>query len=234
MTLAFKLYVLSIKAFIHRVYNDLLSEVVVALSSCVLALTFLYVFNDFLNVQVAGLSQPMRDRFAEILGWVFFVVAGITAGRISRSERLADDSFVEFSQYLGTLPHIIKIFEIVRYGVFLALPLYAAFYFTQRYLFALEASNLLPLMGWYFVFALSIWFFPASDKDAPQDSVATNDDSEFYPISMIRWRLTQMLLRSRMGKICMGFAFIFFLFTLAAFNSTLPPFVGSLAAYLAG
>ena len=110
MTLAFKLYVLSIKAFIHRVYNDLLSEVVVALSSCVLALTFLYVFNDFLNVQVAGLSQPMRiDLQKFLVGFSLWLpalrLAGSRAANVSLTIVLSNSPstwvlFLTSSKYL--------------------------------------------------------------------------------------------------------------------------------------
>ncbi len=230
MLQALRLYILSLKATAHRIFNDLLSEIVVAISSLVLFMTFLYVFNDFLNVQVASLSEIMRTKFASTIAWVLYLVAGLAGGRIARTERLAIESFSSFAKWIGAPSYQISIFNFLRNCTLIGLPHLAALALSDRYLFNLNFQDAVGPESMMLVLSLAVWQFPKT-KDK-HDSV--DPSAPQAPDSMISWRLKQMLSRSLIGKICVAMSGLFVAMMCIAFLSPAPPFVGALAAYVAG
>src|SRR5687768_678497 len=92
MARAARLYLTELCSFAHRLRHDLAREMVVLACSLVLLATFLYVFNDFLNVQVSSLSGTMRERFAEGALAVLVAIATAAGAKFVRDELHGEES----------------------------------------------------------------------------------------------------------------------------------------------
>src|SRR5262249_17466990 len=109
-------------------------EVVVAVCSVVLAATFFYIFNDFLNVEVRALSQRMRDVFAHGASVIVLLVATAIAERTIKHERLAQESLASSAKRLGEHQQVATLFSWLRYLTIYGLAFGLSWWFIERWL----------------------------------------------------------------------------------------------------
>jgi hypothetical protein len=226
---AIALYGMSIKGFVRRIFSDLLSEIVVGASTLILFLTFLYVFNDFLNVQVASLSEAMRNRFAEVLSWGVMGLAGAFSGRSVRNERLSPTSIGSFAKFLGTPPSQTSFFRNLRYATLITIPQLIAVSFAIKFLLGTHYQYFGIQVGLMELIALTVIFWPTSNSEHSADQV--NLDTS---ISSLRWHMTQLVYRSRISKVCFICSTVFLAAIALASWGAMPPFVAALAGFAGG
>lgn len=95
------LYWLALTEVVRQIRYDFGREIVVFVSSSVLFATFLYVFNDFLNVQVTSLSPAMRDAIAMVLQVVLLAVTAAASGRLLAREKSRSFGIRPTAVFLG-------------------------------------------------------------------------------------------------------------------------------------
>jgi hypothetical protein len=99
---AASLYLCVIKGFFRRVRHDLARELTVAVASSVVLATFAYVFDDFLNAEVAKISPSMRDAFAAALVPVVLALATATAASWGRRAVKSELAYGAWAKRVGT------------------------------------------------------------------------------------------------------------------------------------
>src|SRR5262249_43998386 len=111
---ALRLYAISLLALAHRLRHDLARELVVLVCTLVLLATFLYVFNDFLNVQVSSLSTAMRARFADAALGGLLATAFAVGVKLVRDELYGNASLARMARRMGESPATLRAFLILR------------------------------------------------------------------------------------------------------------------------
>lgn len=207
MTRALRLYWLAAMEVLHRLRYEWAREIVVFLASLILFATFLYVFNDFLNVQVSSLSQAMRDRFAEVAAIVVLTAGTAAAAAALRRERLADQSLARSATALGEEPAVVRLFVVLRAASALAL------IHGLTWLFVLK-TMVVPSLGQGAIAegvmaALSVavaFLIPPRRKES--DSSYTNAHATTRPplATLVTWRLSQLLRQNRLTRMTLAVA----------------------------
>jgi len=108
------LWWLSMKAHGHRIRHDLGGELAVLASAGVLAALFLYMFNDFINVEVRSLSAGLQRILATGVGIVILVTSALFAGRMIAEEDDPTNSFSAAARLFGTPEESIRAFRLLR------------------------------------------------------------------------------------------------------------------------
>ncbi len=200
---------LSVKAFFHRLRHDFAREIVVGFSSLIILATFFYVFNDFLNVEVASLSLGMRAAFAKVATAITMVGAAVFAGKIIAKARYDDRSISSFARVAGEEDAVVRIF----YSLHGALVVFTChgigWWINQRWLFALAvlptvASEVL-MLGVTTVFALRRPSMPQQVLSSTRAKRELFGLGQFSTKSaLVAWRLGQMVYRHRLSRLCLG------------------------------
>lgn len=112
MIRALNLLKIVISGALNRLRFDLAREIVVLISGGVVIATFAYIINDFLNVQIQGLSQVMRDRFAEPLAIAMLLICAFKAGAFIRAEWSNSETSTRMADFLGEKPDVIWVYKI--------------------------------------------------------------------------------------------------------------------------
>lgn len=109
------------KAPVYRVRHDLGRETVVLLSCLIFGGTFFYVFEDFLNVQIAALSPKLREWIAwAILGLLTLGLSGSMGWRLA-VEKSHFRGLSSLALFWGEDPQIVKTYERLWTLILLAL-----------------------------------------------------------------------------------------------------------------
>lgn len=232
----FLLYVLSLKGFFYRLRFDLGREITVAISSAAIFFLFFYIFNDFLNVEVRSLSEPMRESFSFWLSNTMFLIVSIIAGRKINAEKHDPASFVESSNLLGESPKTTKYLWLLRQATIILVSFVPAWFINQNYLY--PYNGLTKLYVTLSMLALSYIAY----KFKTSDALKTNDTEKpllaetlMGPEKAMRvWRLKQMFFKNRLTQTCFSFAFLFSLMLGWASFHKAPMFVLVLITFMAG
>ncbi len=213
-------------------------ELTVLIASAVLFATFLYVFNDFLNVQVSALSKPMRDRFAEVGAAAVLMLGTAIAARSLRTERTSERGFARMARALGEEPGVVTAFLLVRGVTIVVLVHGLAWYGSIRYLKVPAGlpSRLALELGMLAASSL-LSFVPARPGHGARPARAGGRDLVIFerflgPVAA--WRIRQILFGNRPARVCMGLAAGFVALAAWASFRGAPPFVGAAACLAAG
>src|SRR5262245_32004906 len=107
-------YTIRLKSFFRRIYYDLAKELVVSISALTIFATFLYIFNDFLNVEIQNLSTKMRERFAETINYVVLFLATWICARSLKEEMVSEENWMALFSRVGEKPVLKKSFFILQ------------------------------------------------------------------------------------------------------------------------
>ena len=174
------LFSISIVSVFRRVWFNLGKEIVVLLCAMVVGATFFYIFHDFLNHAVAGISRNMRDVFALGSAYVAAAVCGFALGKFFCREYTSD--YIIVQRRLGASPRAIRIFMASRFiwGVILHL---SSLYLICHYLLQLTSyTGIMVVLPPAFLLgtALRIGRFPGTRH------------TKAKPPGMFAWRLRQI------------------------------------------
>lgn len=103
-----RLLTMTTKAPFYRLRHDLGRETVVMVSCVIFIGTFFYVFEDFLNVQIASLSKPLREWIAwGLLGLLTAGLSGSVGWRLGTQAR-DFRGIASMALFLGENPQLVK------------------------------------------------------------------------------------------------------------------------------
>ncbi|MEN9834437.1 MAG: hypothetical protein RL011_630, partial [Pseudomonadota bacterium] len=199
------LYGLWLLGWWHRLRHDLGRELTVVAASLIMFGTFLYVFNDFLNVQIASIALAMRTAFANTLTTVCLILSwGIAIYWIQRRD---PRSVATMAQYLGDDQRIINLFRWLRALTVIACWHGMAWWLSVKYLARwttaiVGAVEVVMLAGSGFALialARLSHFKVNVERDLPSTKLSqTARPSLVAGDILTRWRLTHILYRSRL------------------------------------
>ena len=207
MIRALNLLKIVISGALNRLRFDLAREIVVLISGGVVIATFAYIINDFLNVQIQGLSQVMRDRFAEPLAIAMLLICAFKAGAFIRAEWSNSETSTRMADFLGEKPEVIWVYKMLHAILVLTVLHGGGWWVTLRYFIQ-------PTTEWIAftqigMLAMSIgsayWY---KEKRGLNEHETGNwlkkDDAgkKARLASFVRWRLAQIALRNRTARIC--------------------------------
>jgi hypothetical protein len=210
----------------------------------VLLATFGYVFNDFLNVEIASLSRPMRDSFSYYIALTLLFACAVAAGRCIRTEKLARRSLSATANALGELPCTLKCYRALWRLTILVLIHGSCWLIVMHWLMNWQLPQIAMIEGVMLALSAAVAFMPifaAGSTPANQPSQSQSKSPSFLATSqttgkaaLMRWRLRQILFASRTTKVTLAFAVPFILLAALSALAGLPPFVGAAAGLVAG
>ena len=131
---ACRLYGIGVAAFLHKLYYDFARELVVGISATVILGTFLYVFNDFLNVQVSSVSANMRAVFAEAAAYGLLLLSSAFLVRTLRRDFWSQDSLQYVAARFGEDPRVIRVYLLLRCSTTIVVVVGLTWWLNYRYL----------------------------------------------------------------------------------------------------
>ncbi|MBM4252760.1 MAG: hypothetical protein FJ146_12375 [Deltaproteobacteria bacterium] len=235
------LYGIWLLAWYHRLRHDLGRELTVVAASGVMFGTFLYVFNDFLNVQIASIAVAMRAAFAQTLTIASLVLAGgVTVYWILRHD---PKSVATMAAYLGEDPRILATYHWLRATTIIIFWHGAAWWLSGTYLArwslaraaAVELALLLVSSVIILAFAQQRKGRSRGEHNQIANSLRALSLGSLTPRDILtRWRLTQIVFRSRLCRLLMVLSVPFTgLVMLSAVNAA-PLFVACVSALASG
>jgi len=233
---ALRLYVLSIKAFFHRLRHDLGRELTVLVSSLVLFATFLYVFNDFLNVQVLSLSPAMRDHFAVAAAGTLNALAILWSARLIRYELYGTQSFRQAATVLGENRATLRRFLLLRSATTILVVDGLALAATRHWLVPLPPVALAAcgVIMACLTIAGAAWRGSGREHLETRRELLPSGGLQAPVRALLVWRLGQILGRNRLTRLCCLLAVLFAALVPWAGARGAPPFVAAVAALAAG
>jgi hypothetical protein len=230
---------LTLAGSLNRVRFDLARELVVLLSGGVVLVTFAYIINDFLNVQISGLSQVMRDRFAQPVAGTLLLLAAFHAGAVLRREFSGPETATRAAGFLGEVPAVLKMYQML-FGLVAVLLLHgfawwlARTYLWQPSLLQFAAGEIILLL----TTAASFYWYHERSKGREHDtsdwltSRTIQRNHRIYAFA--RWRLAQIFLRNRTARACLLVALCLYALLIPLQANGIPFFASVACTILAG
>lgn len=222
---------------LNRLRYDLARELVVLVSGGVVMATFAYIINDFLNVQVSGLSAVMRDRFAEPVAVAILAIAAFKAGAIIRSEWSGLSTPSRMAQFLGEQPKIVLMFRLLYSATVLAMLHGISWWVVFKYLASPPAGTVLigELAMLATTFLSGLWYRDNSKETEMSASswLKTDGKQKGKLTSFVRWRTAQIALRNRTARMCFVIATLLYLLLIPLQNPAIPFFASVACSILA-
>lgn len=227
---AHQLLLLDARAGLHRVRHDLGRELTVLACSVVLLALFGYVFHDFLNVQVASLSEGMRAAFARAAA-VATLVLGAVAGAVAvRTTWRSRDGLGETALRLGEDQGTVRAYRIGRSVVVMAVIHGAAWYAVVRWMTVPKTGTIVAAEGAMLALASVLPLFRSSAVKGLQTAEERKSGSaEGGGLSLVAWRLRQ-LRRRRASVLAFAAALLFAAIAALPPLANIPPFASCAAA----
>ena len=235
MRRAFYLYRMWWLTLAHRLRHDLGRELSVLIASCVMFATFFYVFNDFLNVQVAEIALNMRHAFARTLAIVVLLIC-TAAGAFYVRKREAR-GVMQMAASLGESDRTLRIYHYLHAGTLLAAWHGGAWYLILRWLEPWPPLSLAVVEGTLLIGTFMLPQMPKSrgrEGLEPRSRPSLNARMQSKISVLTRWRLQQILSRSRLSRIFLGLSVGFLTLVALAAARSAPPFVAAIAGLAAG
>ncbi|MCX6111556.1 MAG: hypothetical protein NTZ90_18315 [Proteobacteria bacterium] len=227
------LYLLWWLGLSHRLRHDLARELTFAIASCVLIATFFYVFNDFLNVQVAALSAAMHQRFAKLASIALLLLTGARAATWLRHERFAATGVRQMARHLGEKRTTLQAWSWLYTLTLTSFSHGLCWWIIHRYLTPWSLPQAALFEAMLLVTTALVVRWPAAPQPAMQrDSALERDRS--LGLTLYLWRLRQIVGRNRASQFALILSTMFLLLVALAAMRTLPLFVAALCSLAAG
>jgi hypothetical protein len=236
MARAFQLLLIDLRAVLHRTRHDLGKELSVLVASLILLATFGYVFDDFLNVQIASLSSAMRDKVAQVAASATLAVSALAAARALRREAASKASTRRMAEELGEEPRIVRAYVVLRGAAVIAIWHGLAWTLTHRFLIRCELAVALAGEAAMIAVALAGVALPAR-REPPLAAARPERERGSGTTrrrALLAWRLRQHVLRNRAHQAIYALALAFALLGAAVYGGGAPLVAPVAAAFVAG
>ena len=217
----------------HRLRHDLARELTFAVASGVLMATFFYVFNDFLNVQVATLSHAMHERFAQLASIAIMLISAASAATWLRQERLAASGVRQMGRLLGENQATLTAWSWLYALTLLGLSHGLCWWVIARWLTLWSPQATAYQEGLMLILTAVVIRLP----DAPGPKLrpdAPLGGHKGLGFTLYIWRLRQLLRRNRASQLSLVIGAIFLAFVTMSVLRGLPLFVAAVSALAAG
>ncbi len=187
----------------HRLRHDLIQELVVLLCGGVLLAVFFYIFNDFINDKVAHLGGVLQQQLLGIFCGAILFLSGWMSAVLFAREAWQEFSLHRWQHRLGEHPKLLRHF-LILYACCLAL---GGFVVAELILQLTPWHAPMPQRLLTFAFGSAIGLFlqrwlHKRDERPEEKTIATKPFTNGNKIAvMVRWRMMQMLKRSRVCQI---------------------------------
>ena len=224
-----KLYRVGLKEVWQKLRYDLAREAVVLSCSLILLATFSYVFNDFLNEQIASLSTELRHLFASVIAAALVVATGVWLFVACQRQLTSPQSIGAMSRRLGEAPSTIEYYQLLYLGTQITLSFMLAWWLIRSFLVN---------WPWWQPAALSVvavvtlafhlnrrrrWLHLARHTNASLKPVLPETAKKRSPHqTMVTWRWQQLWTRTRASQFCLGLSALFFLLFIFVSSSKAP------------
>jgi len=238
MIRAFLLLKLVIISLLNRLRFDLAREIVVLISGGVVLATFAYIINDFLNVQIQGLSQVMRDRFAEPLAYALLFICAFKAGAFIRAEWSNAETPTRMANFLGEKPEVIRMFKIWHTLLVLSILHGGGWWLVFNFLIKPNTSRILSveLLMLGVTIGSALWYKEGKELNEHETGSWLKRDiggKKTRILSFVRWRLAQIVFRNRTARLCFIIATALYLLLIPLQANGIPFFASVACCILA-
>lgn len=226
-------FLLSLKAILNRVYYDIIKEVVVLISSGVILALFIYIFDDFLNSQVAAVSVDFRDNFAHWIKVASLALIPLLLMRSIYADFNERESFPSLISHLGQ--EKTKPFYALRYSFFTLVYIAIGATFFHYILLDTAAIRILAFILGVTLLAFSLLLpklrqFAESRTEMSQSKTISNKVDKKI-IALIKWRMNILINKNKITAICVAISFVFATLAYIAGGKGIPIFVGACAGF---
>ncbi|MCX6106635.1 MAG: hypothetical protein NTY08_12470 [Proteobacteria bacterium] len=235
MRRAFYLYRMWWLTLGHRLRHDLGRELSILTASCVMFATFFYVFNDFLNVQVAEIALNMRHAFARTLAIVVLLIC--TAAGAFYVRKQAARSVMQMAAQLGESDNTLRTYRYLHAGTLLSAWHGGAWYLILRWLEPWPVLSLVVAEGGMLIITFILPEISKSQEGQglePKTKQRQVARAQTKISVLTQWRLQQILSRSRLSRIFLALSVGFLTLVALAAARSAPPFVAATAGLAAG
>lgn len=142
MLRALQLLIIDLYAVGHRLRHDLGKELAALVASLILLATFIYVFDDFLNVQIAEVSQAIRNGIARAAGFSLLLGGILGATRAIARDYRNPSSCRNMAKSLGEHPSVIAWYDLGRGLAIICLWALPTWFITNKFFFVLGSTAL--------------------------------------------------------------------------------------------
>lgn len=195
----FILLKMQILAFFHKVWTDLVREVVIAICGLILFALFYYVFNDFIHAELLSVGVHWQKRLAATLAWSLLTIVAFFGGRTINALIFLRSSLLQFSHFLGESPRVRRQFIVSSIVLTMLLFLGPTIAFLQSWLKAWSIIDT-PIIGGVCLSGALIGFVAKRQGKLP-----STQKEVFLPknpiLCLVVWRLRQILGRSRVIRL---------------------------------
>lgn len=208
----------TIQATVHRLRYDFIQEFVVFLCSAIIFSTFLYIFDDFLNEDIAQVSKLLRNQLAGPCLIVAWCLATTLTYRLLKAEITDDTSWSSWAARQGECPANVRSLLFWR-SVMISVAIHSVFWLaTYHLLLPLTVAQIVVGEG---VLICVVWALltmrgsvTAQTQTQPQHrSLVFKDITTSNPRqrhrALFRWRWMQIKYRKRSHQLILGFSMTF-------------------------
>jgi hypothetical protein len=214
-------------------------EIVVAICATVVFALFLYVFNDFLNVEISQVSVAMRDVFGRWLGRTILLLSAGFSGRSLMLKARDTNSLGNFALSMGENPKTVNFLSYMEGISTLCLFYVPSLVLVQTFFMAMSPRDLAIILPLMIFGSWSVKTFGRHRRDGRLDPKSVKPDLlppaiKLKSRAMVLWRTGQILRRNRLTQVCVLFALAFS--ALLAFVSYKhgPLFAAILTSFMSG
>lgn len=237
------LYGYSFKAIANRLRYDLVQELVVFICSSVIFATFIYVFDDFLNEDVARLSQLLRNQLALPCALGLFSFTAVLTARQWRKERGNGNEWVDWTTRLGESPQLAN--RVKSWRLLTTALLLHALLWLNIHIFIWPLNLTLLFVGEPLLITIA-WLLTCvrgepkpSKSDLPQApplviGAIEGTSSNGRHQALVRWRWVQILRRKRPLQLALVLSTGFLSLATLAVIRSLPLFASWILCFAAG
>ena len=225
----FYLYQLWWLSLLHRLRHDLARELTVLIASLVLFATFFYVFNDFLNVQVASIAQSMQQSFAHTLTLGLLLL--VTVAAIYYINKTPKRDTTSMAETLGESRSVVRGWLFCRALTLISFWHGGGWFISQRWLEYWSTSRVLITEVCLLIVTAVVCnririarLFRSTDLSNQQSKSQV----------LVYWRLKQMIWRRPSSRFIVILATLFLGLEAVATQSGAPFFVVALATMAGG
>ncbi len=203
-------------------------------ASGVLFATFFYVFNDFLNVQVAALSKAMRDHFASYASYAVWLLAVALAARGIRRERVEERTVSAMARALGEAESTVRAYLALQAVFMLTVWHGLAWLLVVRLLMQPSAKMAFVLEAAMIGASLALSRMPARPARQRKSASLSLDLAMRLLGDVAGWRFAQLVFGNRAARLALVLGLVFLALAALAAHAAAPLFVAAAAALAGG
>ncbi|MDA9951126.1 hypothetical protein N9D31_01000 [Oligoflexaceae bacterium] len=133
------------QSFLRRLKNDFVNELVVLICASILAATFYYMFNDFVNGQIARIRPDWQMHILKSAAALLLLLTSLWQGRKISDQIRSSRSLGTMAQRLGEKPSVVRSYHVISIVCFYVASQAVIVFATDRWLYSFSPRVWLTL-----------------------------------------------------------------------------------------